>query len=78
MQPTKLVTLSMRELDRLKVIRSVVDGLLKSQRAAMRLSFTTCQVRQLAARLRKRSAPGLTSGQCAKRSNQQIDVGLPT
>ena len=34
MQPTELVTLNMRELDRLKVIQSVVDGLLKPWRAA--------------------------------------------
>jgi hypothetical protein len=34
MQPTELVTLNMRELDRLKVIQAVVDRMLKPGLAA--------------------------------------------
>ena len=40
MQPTELVTLNMRELDRLKVIQAVVDRMLKPGLAAERLHLT--------------------------------------
>ena len=35
MRPAALVTLNMRELDRLKVIQAVADGMLKPWRAAL-------------------------------------------
>jgi hypothetical protein len=41
------VTMTMRELDRLKCIQAVVDGDLKPIRAADRLGLTTRQVRRL-------------------------------
>jgi len=66
MAATDRITMTMRELDRFKVIQSVVDGLLKPWRAAQRLALTTRQVRRLAARLRERGAAGLISGRCAK------------
>jgi hypothetical protein len=53
MAATDRITMTMRELDRFKVIQSVVDGQLKPWRAAERLSMTTRQVRRLAARLRE-------------------------
>ena len=68
--------MTMRELDRFKVIQSVVDGSLKPSRAAERLSLTTRQVRRLVARLREQGPPGLISGRCAKPSNHRIDAGL--
>lgn len=40
MYPATLVTLNMRELDRLKVIQAVVDRVLKPGRAAERLGLT--------------------------------------
>jgi len=46
MYPGALVTLNMRELDRLKVIQSVVDTGLKPARAAERLGVTVRQVRR--------------------------------
>jgi hypothetical protein len=45
MAATDRITMTMRELDRFKVIQSVVDGVLKPWRAAERLSLTTRQVR---------------------------------
>ncbi|MCA8061707.1 hypothetical protein LGM89_00010 [Burkholderia sp. AU31624] len=45
MQPAGLVTLTMRELDRFKVIQDVADSKLKPWRAAERLELTTRQVR---------------------------------
>ncbi len=47
MSPAALVTLNMRELDRLKVIQAVVDLGLKPGRAAERLGITRRQVERL-------------------------------
>lgn len=76
MAATDRITMTMRELDRFKVIQSVVDGHLKPWRAAERLLLTTRQVRRLAARLREQGPPGLISGRCAKPSNHRIDAGV--
>jgi len=76
MAATDRITMTMRELDRFKVIQSVVDGQLKPWRAAERLLLTTRQVRRLAARLREQGPPGLISGRCAKPSNHRIDAGV--
>jgi hypothetical protein len=76
MAATDRITMTMRELDRFKVIQSVVDGVLKPWRAAERLSLTTRQVRRLAARLREQGPPGLISGRCAKPGNHRIDAGI--
>jgi hypothetical protein len=49
---TTLVSLSMRELDRLKVIQAVVETGLKPGRAAERLGLTVRQVERLVIRYR--------------------------
>jgi hypothetical protein len=59
MAATDRITMTMRGLDRFKVIQSVVDGQLKPWQAAERLLLTTRQVRRLAARLREQGPPGL-------------------
>lgn len=53
MQPAGLVTLTMRELDRFKVIQDVADGKLKPWRAAERLALTTRQIRRFVGRPRE-------------------------
>lgn len=50
MQPPGLVTLTMRELDRLKVIQAVVDTGLKPGPAAERLGLSVRQVERLVIR----------------------------
>jgi hypothetical protein len=68
------VTMSMRELDRLKCIQAVVDRELQASQAAERLQMSSRQVRRLA-----RGGPlGLTSrhrnrprNQAPARSNRQ-------
>ena len=40
------VTMSMRELDRLKIIQAIVDGELRASRAAERLGMSTRQIRR--------------------------------
>src|SRR5579863_5369677 len=74
MAATDRITMTMRELDRFKVIQSVADGLLKPWRAAQRLGLTTRQVRRLVARLREDGPAGLVSGRCAKPSNNRLDA----
>ncbi len=75
MAATDTITMTMRVLDRFKVIQSVADGLLKPWRAAQRLNVTTRQVRRLVARLREDGPAGLVSGRCAKPSNNRLDAG---
>ncbi|BBP98519.1 hypothetical protein BSFA1_36480 [Burkholderia sp. SFA1] len=53
MASTGQITMSMRELDRFKVIQDVTDGRLKPGRAAARLALTTRQIRRLVARFRE-------------------------
>nr|WP_245639625.1 helix-turn-helix domain-containing protein [Paraburkholderia heleia] len=47
MRPGELATLTMRELDRLKVIQAVAETGLKPGRAAERLGITRRQVERL-------------------------------
>ncbi|MGG2609832.1 helix-turn-helix domain-containing protein [Pseudomonas aeruginosa] len=55
------VTMSMRELDRLKVIEAIIEGRLKPAAAAQRLRLTTRQVHRLVLRYREDGPAGLTS-----------------
>ncbi|CAM2178258.1 Integrase catalytic subunit [Paraburkholderia sacchari] len=65
--------MTMRELDRLKVIQDVMDGRLKPWRAAERLGLTTRQIRRLVGRLREHGPQGLVSRQRSKPSNNRLD-----
>ncbi|MBZ5790516.1 hypothetical protein K8353_10375 [Burkholderia contaminans] len=49
MTATERITMTMRELDRFKVIQDVADGKLTPWRAAERLELTTRQVRRIGA-----------------------------
>jgi hypothetical protein len=73
MAATERITMTMRELDRFKVIQDVADGRLKPWRAAERLRLTTRQIRRLVARLREHGPGGLVSRRCAKPSNNRLD-----
>jgi transposase len=76
MSPAALVTLNMRELDRLKVIQAVVDIGLKPGRAAGRLGLTVRQVERLVARYRESGAAGLASRKRRSPGNRKLDEGL--
>ena len=54
MRAAELVTLTMRELDRLKVIQAIVEMGLKPWRAAERLGLSVRQVERLTVRYRSR------------------------
>ncbi len=76
MQPAGLVTLTMRELDRLKVIQAVVDTGLKPGRAAERLGLSVRQVERLVLRYRERGPGGVASGRRGRPGNRKLDDGL--
>ncbi|AAG05609.1 hypothetical protein VNPA120661_67090 [Pseudomonas aeruginosa] len=70
------VTMSMRELDRLKVIEAIIEGRLKPAAAAQRLRLTTRQVHRLVLRYREDGPAGLTSRRRGQPSNRQLSPGL--
>jgi len=70
------VTMSMRELDRLKVIQAVAAGELRAGLAAERLGMCTRQVRRLAQRYRIEGPVGLISRRRNKPSNRRIREDL--
>ena len=76
MAATERITMSMRELDRLKVIEAVVEQRLMPWRAAERLGFSRRQIERLAERYRNEGAIGLVSRQRGKPSHNQLPPDL--
>ncbi len=70
------VTMSMRELDRVKCIQAVVDGDLQACKAAERLGISTRQLRRLTQRYRTEGPVGLISRACNRPSNNRLDPEL--
>lgn len=70
------VTMSMRELDRLKCIQAVIDGELRVAAASERLRLSTRQVRRLAARYRLEGPIGLVSRHRNRPSNHRLDEAV--
>lgn len=70
MPVTGMITMSMREIDRLKIIQAIVDGNLKPIRAAERLQITMRQVRRLVSRYREEGTVGLVSKRRGQRSSK--------
>lgn len=66
------VTMSMRELDRLKVVQAVVAGELRTGLGAERLGMCARQVRRLAQRYRMEGPVGLTSRRRNRPSNRRM------
>jgi hypothetical protein len=71
-----MITMSMHELDRLKAIQAVADGLLMPWRAAERLGISRRQVERLTSRYRIEGATGLISRKREQPSNHQLPAGL--
>ncbi|KVN63755.1 ISNCY family transposase [Burkholderia stagnalis] len=68
--------MSMRELDRLKVVEAVVEGRLMPWRAAERLDVSRRQVERLVARYRASGPAGLVSQRRGQPSNHQLPEDL--
>jgi hypothetical protein len=71
---TEIITMSMREVDRLKVIQAVVDGNLKPGCAAERLGLTARKIRRPANRVRLEGAAGLASRRRGQPSNNRTSA----
>lgn len=71
MDKSGTITMTMRALDRMKVIQAVVDGDLRPKLAAQRLGLTVRQVRLLTNRRRKEGPAGLVSQRCGRPSNNR-------
>ena len=74
MAATERITMTMRELDRYKVIQAVADGMLNPWRAAERQGVSRRQIE----RYRNEGAVGLISRQRGKPSHNQLPQGWPT
>ena len=72
MTRTGTITMSMRELDRLKVIEAVAEARLMTWRAAERLGLSRRQVERLVIRYRDKGAAGVVSQRRGARSNHQL------
>jgi hypothetical protein len=70
------VTMSMRELDRLKCVQAVIDGELQRTLAAERLGVTTRQVRRLIDRYRLEGPIGLISRHRNRPGNRRLKEDL--
>jgi len=70
------ITMSMRELGRIKIIQSVIDGLLMPWRAAEQLELSVRQVERLCLRYRHEGPAGLISRKRAHPSNHQLAPGV--
>jgi len=73
MAATERITMTMRELDRFRVIQDVADGKLQPWRAAERLGLTTRQIRRLVGQLREHGPQGLVSQRRSRPSNNRLD-----
>jgi transposase len=58
---TATITMTMREVDRIKTMQALVDRMLRPAQAAARLGLTVRQVERLARRYREEGAEGLLS-----------------
>lgn len=70
------ITMSMRDIDRLKVIQAILDGNLKASMAANRLQLTKRQVNRLVQRYRADGAAGLISRQRGQPGHRQLTDGM--
>ena len=71
-----LITMSMRELDRLKVVEAVIEQRLMPWRAAERLGISRRQIERLVARYRVAGPAGLLSQRRGHASNHQLPEDL--
>lgn len=69
---TGVISVSMRELDRLKVVQAITEGNLRPGLGAERLGVTDRQVRRLVVRYRQHGAEGLVSRKRGRPSNHRL------
>jgi transposase len=72
MHESRVISMSLREVDRFKVIQATAEGLLPQWRAAERLGVTTRQIRRLVQRWRADGPMGLVSRQRGQPGHRQL------
>ncbi|WP_198089192.1 ISNCY family transposase [Variovorax sp. E3] len=75
-QASATITMTMREVDRIKTMQALVDRMLRPAQAAARLGLTVRQVARLAQRYRDDGPEGLVSRKRGKPSNNQLSAGV--
>jgi len=76
MNATGTITMTMREVDRFKVIQAVTEARLKPGQAAERLGLCVRQVERLVQRYEAAGVAGLVSGKRGRPGNHQLPAGL--
>ncbi|WP_186193071.1 ISNCY family transposase, partial [Burkholderia gladioli] len=76
MNATGTITMSMTELDRLKVVQAVCERRLKPGQAADRLALSVRQVERLVRRYQAAGVAGLVSGKRGRPGNHQLADGV--
>jgi transposase len=74
--PAATITMTMREVDRLKTIQAVVDRMLRVGQAAQRLGMSRRQVERLVSRYQDDGPSGLVSRKRGRPSNNQLAPGI--
>ncbi|HEX9574345.1 MAG TPA: helix-turn-helix domain-containing protein, partial [Myxococcales bacterium] len=69
---TELVAMSKKELERLEVMRRVVEGRLTQAKAGEFIGLSERQVRRLCAAFKERGPAGLVSGKRGRPSNRRL------
>jgi transposase len=75
MNATGTITMTMREVDRFKVIQAVTEARLKPGQAAERLGLCVRQVERLVQRYEAAGVAGLVSGKRGRPGNHQLPAG---
>lgn len=69
-----MITMSMREADRLRTVQAVVDKALGVGKAAERVGLSARQMRRLVRRYRAQGAAGLVTRKRGRPSNHQLEL----
>src|SRR3990167_8490993 len=64
------------DIDRLRVIRDVIDGKRSQIEAGKALDLSDRQIRRLCIRVRSRGNRGILHGLCKRHSNHQLDIDV--
>ncbi|WP_233863292.1 ISNCY family transposase [Paraburkholderia adhaesiva] len=76
MNGRELITASMRELERVKVIEAVIEGRLRCFQAAERLQLGVRQISRLCRRYEAAGPAGLVSSKRGRPSNRELSIDL--
>ena len=76
MEPLERLELTVRDIDRLRILNQVQEGRLTKPLAAQQLDLSSRQVRRLCARMRAKGPKGVIHGLRGRRSNHQLPAGV--